>query len=302
VLKRLTNQHVKSTKGKTMSQQKLLAATVAAVLSLPGLALAQAASAPKSPHSFTANVGLFSQYIFRGLTQTNGDPAIQGGFDYAYDLGGPSLYLGTWASNVSWLKDGGQYTSSSLENDWYAGIKGPIGSSDFSYDAGFLYYWYPGDVVPGVGEKGDTQELYGALGWKWLTAKFSYSVSSKTFAVRDSSGTWYLDLTANYPVGETGVNLIAHWGRQKFRGTDPRNVVLGGRILSNDEQYSYDDWKLGVTYDLGKASDVLKGVTLGGFYTSSDGSVQGYGSVAEGGVYPKNLSDGTFTVFLQKTF
>jgi uncharacterized protein (TIGR02001 family) len=283
-----------------MLKKILVAAAATTALGLPAAASAQAA--PQSPHSFTANVGLFSQYIFRGLRQTNGDPAIQGGFDYAYDMGGPSLYLGTWASNISWLKDGGQYTSSSLENDWYAGIKGPIGKSDFTYDVGFLYYWYPGDVVPNVGEKGDTKELYGALGWKWLTAKFSYSVGSETFAVRDSSGTWYFDLTANYPVGETGVNLIAHWGRQDFRGTDPRNVVVGGRILSNDEQYSYDDWKLGITYDLGKASGVLKGVTIGGFYTSSNGSAQGYGSVAEGGVFPRNISDGTFTAFVQKAF
>jgi len=286
-------------------KKTLLAGTVVAALSLPGFALAQSApadAAPKSPHSFTANVGLFSQYIFRGLTQTNRDPAVQGGFDYAYDLGGPSLYVGTWASNISWLHDGGQYSSSSLENDWYAGIRGPIGKSDFAYDVGFLYYYYPGTVIPTVGEKGDTQELYGLIGWKWLTAKLNYSVSNKTFAVRDSSGTYYLDITANYPVGDTGLNLIAHWGRQKYSGTDPRNVVVSGRILSNDEQYTYDDWKLGATYDMGKVSDVLKSVTLGGYYTSSNGSNSGYGSFAQGGVYPRNLTDGTFTVFLQKTF
>src|SRR3974377_551096 len=106
-----------------MFKKELMAGAVIATLSVPGLAFAQAAPADAkhaeatSPHSFTANVGLFSQYIFRGLTQTNRDPAIQGGFDYAYDIGGPSLYAGTWASNISWLHDGGQYTSSSLEND-----------------------------------------------------------------------------------------------------------------------------------------------------------------------------------------
>jgi uncharacterized protein (TIGR02001 family) len=288
-------------------KKMLLLGTALAALSLPGLALAQSApadSAPKSPHSFTANVGLFSQYIFRGLTQTNRDPAVQGGFDYAYDTGlGPSLYVGTWASNISWLHDGGQYTSSSLENDWYLGVRGPIGKSDFAYDVGFLYYYYPGDVVPGVGEKGDTQELYGLVGWKWLTAKLSYSVSNKTFAVRDSSGTYYLDISANYPVGDTGVNLIAHWGDQKYRGTDPRNPIVGGAQLSNDALDSYKDWKLGATYDLGKASDVLKSVTLGGYYTKATGiNNLAYGSVSQGGPFPRNLGDGTFTVFLQKTF
>jgi uncharacterized protein (TIGR02001 family) len=285
-------------------KKTLLVGTAVAVLSLPGFASAQSApaDAPKSPHSLTANVGLFSQYIFRGLTQTNRDPAVQGGFDYAYDLGGPSLYLGTWASNISWLHDGGQYSSSSLENDWYFGIKGPIGKSDFAYDVGFLYYYYPGNVIATTGEKGDTQELYGLIGWKWLTAKLNYSVSNKTFAVRDSSGTYYLDITANYPVGDSGVNLIAHWGRQKFTGTDPRNTVVGGRRLSNDEQYTYDDWKIGLTYDLSKASEVMKSVTVGGYYTKSNGSDYGYGTVAQGGVYPRNLGDGTFTAFIQKTF
>ena len=250
-------------------KKTLLAGTAIAALSLPALALAQATpAAPTSPHTFTANVGLFSQYIFRGLTQTNRDPAIQGGFDYAYDTGaGPSLYLGTWNSNISWLHDGGQYTSSSLESDWYAGIRGPIGKSDFTYDVGFLYYWYPGNVVPGVGEKGDTQEIYGALGWKWLTAKLSYSISNKTFAVRDSSGTYYLDITANYPVADSGVNLIAHWGRQKYSGTDPRNI-FNGRLLSNDEVYSYDDLKLGLTYDLSKASTPARTAATSGMAAS----------------------------------
>ena len=290
-----------------MFKKGLMAGAVIATLSVPGLVFAQAAPADakpaeaKSPHSFTANVGLFSQYIFRGLTQTNRDPAVQGGFDYAYDMGGPSLYVGTWASNISWLHDGGQYSSSSLENDWYAGVRGPIGKSDFTYDAGFLYYYYPGTVVPG-GEKGDTQELYGALGWKWLTAKFSYGVGNKTFAVRDSSGTWYLDISANYPVGDTGLNLIAHWGDQKYRGTDPRNPVVNGVLQSNDAIDSYQDWKLGVTYDMGKASEVLKGVTIGGYYTKANVENLGYGSVSQGGVYPRNLGDGTFTAFLSKSF
>ena len=91
-------------------------------------------------------------------------------------------------------------------------------------------------------------------------------------------------------------------GDQKYRGTDPRNPVVGGAQLSNDAVDSYKDWKLGATYDLGKASDVLKSVTLGGYYTKANVNVLGYGSISQGGVYPRNLGDGTFTVFLQKTF
>jgi uncharacterized protein (TIGR02001 family) len=198
-----------------MIRKTVIAGALAAAFA-PGLALAQApAPAPASPHTLTGNVGLYSQYIFRGLTQTDRDPALQGGFDYSHSSG---LYLGTWGSNISWLRDFGSYSGGgSLELDFYGGFKGNIGKSDFTYDVGALYYWYPGDVAPGF-VKADTLELYGALGWKWLSVKYSHSVKNKTFGVPDSRGTYYLDFTANVPLGGTGLTAIAHWGKQKFDG------------------------------------------------------------------------------------
>jgi len=293
-------------KGFIMLKKAIKAGAFAAALALPGFAFAQAAPAPAaeeaSPHTFTANVGLFSQYIFRGLSQTNARPAIQGGFDYAYNFGPAADYVGSWNSNVSWLTDGGQYTSSSLESDLYVGVKGNFGKSDFTWDVGFLQYFYPGNVnTLANGAKGDTSEVYGALGWKWLTFKASYVVSNKAFAVLDAQGTYYLDLSAAYPVGETGLTLIGHYGRQKYDGTDYRTAALG----SNDSIYTYDDYKLGVTYDLGKLSKVLNAVTVGAYYTNTS-SANGLGYNGRGdapaGPYPKAISDGTGVVFLQKTF
>jgi uncharacterized protein (TIGR02001 family) len=258
------------------------------------------AAEPTPEHNITGNIGLFSQYIFRGLTQTNREPALQGGFDYAHAPTG--LYAGTWASNISWLRDGGAYRAGgSLEWDFYGGWKPTFG--DFTFDLGTLYYWYPGDAAfsaPGApgNPKADTWEVYAGVGWKWLTAKFSYSLRDKTFAVLDSKGTWYLDLSANVPLGDfykplTGVTLIAHWGKQKYSGTDPRTAALG----SNDAIYSYDDWKLGLSYAL------PKDFTIGAFYTDTSGANRfGYGSVSEGGVFPRNIAKGTGTIFLQKTF
>jgi uncharacterized protein (TIGR02001 family) len=251
---------------------------------------------PTPEHNITGNIGLFSQYIFRGLTQTDGKPALQGGFEYAHTP--TSLYAGTWASNISWLKDGvpPAYTrGGSLEWDFYGGWKPTFG--DFTLDIGTLYYWYPGDQAPGF-PKADTWEVYLGGGWKWLTAKFSYSLKDKTFAVLDSKGTWYLDLSANVPLGDffkplTGVTLIAHWGKQKYDGTDPRNI--GG--ASNDALYSYEDWKLGVSYAL------PKDFTIGAFYTDTSGANRlGYGSFGEGGPYPRNIARSTGTIFIQKTF
>jgi uncharacterized protein (TIGR02001 family) len=259
-----------------------------------------AAAEPTPEHTLTGNIGLFSQYIFRGLTQTDRDPALQGGFDYAHSSG---FYAGTWASNISWLRDGGAYRSGgSLEWDFYAGWKPTFG--DFTFDLGTLYYWYPGDAAltpPGAAAsnpKADTWEVYAGAGWKWLSAKFSYSIMNKTFAVRDSSGTWYLDLTATVPLGDfvkplTGLTLIAHWGKQDYSGTDPRTAALG----SNDRLYSYEDWKIGLSYAL------PQNFTVGAFYTDTSGANPlGYGSVSQGGVFPRNIANGTGTVFIQKTF
>ncbi len=83
-----------------MKKQTLLAAALVGALA-PAVSSAEEA---KSPYTFTGNVGLFSQYIFRGLTQTNREPAVQGGFDFSHESG---FYLGNWNSNISWLTDSG---------------------------------------------------------------------------------------------------------------------------------------------------------------------------------------------------
>ncbi len=253
-------------------KKHLLAAAVLSTLAAPAAVLAE-----ESPHTLTGNVGIYSQYIFRGLTQTAEKPALQGGFDYAHASG---FYAGTWASSISWLKDFGAYSTSQLEWDFYGGYKGNFGKSDFTYDVGFLYYYYPGSVTPGF-TNADTKEIYGALGYKWLSAKYSYSIDD-TFGVANSDGSWYLDLGANVPLGDTGLSLIAHWGKQKYRGS------VGG--VSNDVA-SYEDWKLGVSYAL------PKDFTIGAYYTDTNANRPFYTDA--NGQY---LGDGQFTVFLQKTF
>ena len=272
---------------------------------------ALAADAPASPHTLTANVGLYSQYVFRGLTQTNEDPAIQGGFDYSHTSG---FYLGTWASNISWLKENattptgvsGTYRSGgSLEWDFYGGFKGTVG--DFGYDVGLLYYYYPGDVLPGFNEA-DTLEAYIAGSWKWFTIKYSHSITDETFGVGDSSGTSYLDFSASFPLGDTGLTLGAHYGIQDYSGRDPINSPG----VSNDDLYSYDDYKVSLTYDLGKASKTFTGMTVGVAYSDTNSAnTCGYGAfnqvgTANGsacnGIFPKNIADSQTTVWISKTF
>ena len=85
--------------------------------------LAMAAEKPVSPHSLSGNISLTSDYVFRGVSQTQNGPAIQGGIDYAHASG---FYAGTWASNVDWVSLGFK-NNSSMEIDLYGGYKGSLG-------------------------------------------------------------------------------------------------------------------------------------------------------------------------------
>lgn len=224
---------------------------LAGLVTVPGLA-----SAEDSPHSFSGNVTLTSNYIFRGISQTGGDPAIQGGLDYSHSSG---FYAGTWASNVGWIEDFQGYKNGNMEIDLYGGYNGSIGD-DVKYGVGYIKYLYPGDKAATV-TTADTDEIYASLGWKWFTVKYSYYISDTVFGfgkpgnTNDADGSDYWDISASYPIGETGLTAGAHWGTFKFDGN-------GGQ--------DYDDWKLSLTYDMGKASKVMEGVTVGIAFTDTN--------------------------------
>lgn len=267
-----------------MRKSLFLLATIGAIGSQAVYAEAVKSAAAEAPrYTIAYNVGLYSQYIFRGLTQTANKPAIQGGVDFTHSTG---FYAGAWGSNISWLEDAKQggagfgYDNSSLELDIYGGYRAAI--KDVSYDIGLLQYVYPGSPAAGAA-RAETTEVYGSLAYKWVTAKLSVAVSDKVFANRDAVGTYYADVTANYPVTDT-ITLTAHVGRQEYRGS-PSGV-------SND-LYSYTDWKLGAS----KAFD--NGLVVGAYYTDTNGKLAGYGPAAYAG---GNIADAQGTVFVQKTF
>ena len=213
----------------------LVSLAVAGTLSLSALPVIAA----DSPHTFTGNVGLATEYLYRGIAQTRGKPALQGGFDYAHASG---FYAGAWGSNISWISDAVQGASANLEVDIYGGYKGSVG--DWGYDVGVLTYNYPGTGKIRVGTqelKQDTTEIYGALSWKWLTLKYSHSTSAlfgwaKTGSLTNkTNGSGYLELNASYDLGN-GWGVNGHAGHQKVKGNGPA---------------SYTDYKLGVTKDMG---------------------------------------------------
>jgi uncharacterized protein (TIGR02001 family) len=235
----------------------LLATTISA-----GTAL----GADTPEHSFTGNEGLYSQYIFRGLTQTDKRPAVQAGLDYAHASG---FYAGLWGSNVSWISDFSPGVSASLELDTYLGYKTTFGE-DWTLDAGYLRYNYPGNYHGAT--KADTDELYVAGSWKWITLKYSYSLGD-TFGVLNARGTGYLDLTAAIPL-PADFTLTLHGGRQAYKGTS--------NGLQNDN-LSYDDWKGEISWAF------AKDWSLGGGYTKTNADPAYYTPVGTGRFIGGNL-------------
>jgi len=269
-----------------MNKKLISLAVMGALSALSGAALAEeaapapaaapaAAAEPASPHAVSYNIGLFSQYIWRGMTQTDENVALQGGVDYAHSSG---FYAGAWASNVSWTTDLGYMDSGSLEVDLYAGFANTFGDTSFGYNVGVLQYLYPGTGKDGVPET-DATEIYGALSYKWANAKYSYVVSDEAWGTGDARGTGYLEANADIPVGETGFTVNLHVGTFMFDGE------YGG--VDNDN-YDYTDWKAGVT----KAW--ANGVKVGGYYTDNNADKDYWAS--------QEQRDGQFTVFVQKVF
>jgi len=261
----------------------ILATLLTSAFALPAVAQTAAPAAPEAapaaPASpFTGNVALATEYIYRGIAQTNRKPAVQGGFDYAHSSG---AYAGVWASNISWLSDSNSRVSAPIEMDVYGGFKNSFGGGDFNYDVGVLTYNYPGTYPSGFA-KPDTTEVYGGLGWKWLSAKYSYVVSKNIFGFTGTSGqntrgSDYLELNATYDLGE-GWGVLGHVGHQKIK---------------NLSDASYTDYKVGVTKDVGFG-------VVGLSYWDTD--AKGDAGQIYRNTYNKDLGKGTALLSFSKTF
>lgn len=228
-----------------MLKNTLIAGAIAAAMSMSGAVVAADAepAAPASPVTF--NVGLVTDYLFRGISQTHGKPAIQAGVDYLHSSG---FYLGAWASSITWVKD--YLGSGRVEIDVYGGIKNSFAGGDWNYDVGFIAYNYPGkgSEIPTILANPNTQEVYAAIGYKFVTAKYSYATSSHFVGWfggpalnQNTKGSGYLELNANYDMGD-GWTLIGHVGHQEVKGSVSTAALNSA---------SYTDWKLGVSKDVG---------------------------------------------------
>lgn len=171
--------------------------------------------APEPDYTLAYNVGVVTDYRFRGLSQTSLKPALQLGADFAHKSG---LYLGAFGSNVSWVKDFNLATQGSYEIDLYGGFKGSI-TSDIGFDVGLISYIYPGNTSGKAGtpsgggySNANTNEIYGGLSYSMFTFKYSRSLGDFLGNLR-SGGSQYFDLSANFDLGN-GFTLTPHIGRQ----------------------------------------------------------------------------------------
>ena len=215
-------------------------------------------------------MAVLTEYQFRGISQSNEDPAIQVGIDYGHASG---LYVGFWASSVEFNSGSGNETQ--LETNFYTGYAGSAGV--FDYDIGFLYYYYPeeDDDEPGTGAgEQDLWEVYGSLGTTFdmayepsVTAGFAYSP--------DYYGS---DGDSIYVYGEFGLSLggISPYATVGYLDVDGDKTNPAG--------YDYVYYTVGASYDIGHFTldlhwfDAEEGADAGGSGSARDGVVFGISS------------------------
>ena len=230
---------------------KLKSKILLSLLATSSAAFAQ--TAPAAPESTIAyNIGVVSQYRYRGLAQTKGQGAMQGGIDYSNANG---LYAGAWASQIQWIRDASQSSvtyKGGSELDLYGGYK--FESNGLTYDVGFLAYQYVGNNLNTVVTSGsnntqyanaNTNEVYGSVTSGPYTLKYSYAIST-LFGYVGSKGSGYIDATANYDLGN-GITLSPHIGHQTVKGTSAAYYPGG---------LSYTDYSVTTSKDLGNGLSV----------------------------------------------
>lgn len=202
---------------------------------MPAVALAAlaVASMQTARAEVSSTVTLASEYDFRGITQTAGDPALQASLDFSTESG---FYAGAWASNV----DFGDGTDADVEIDGLVGFRGSF-SEDLSYDVGGTYYYFMGD-------KDDVPfgELYAGLGYKAFSGKLWYSPDFSNFG----ESAYYVEGNLSFELPQDFA-LTVHAG---WSDGDYWDATNGG---------GYMDYSVGISKSIGNFAVGLKFVDGG---------------------------------------
>jgi uncharacterized protein (TIGR02001 family) len=195
------------------------------------LALMMAVGFASAQAQVTGNLGLTSDYRFRGISQSQNAPAVQGGIDYAHSSG---FYVGNWNSSVS----SQMYTQGSgVESDLYAGWKKDI-YKGLTLDVGSYNYFYPRAKVAGTGSNFDTYEGFVGLGYGPVAVKYNRTIGNGYFGTANAQGTQYYQADIAYPLTALGLSkasFLAHAGHTN---------------VANSNTLDYSDYNVGLGYDL----------------------------------------------------
>jgi uncharacterized protein (TIGR02001 family) len=195
----------------------------------------------------SGNLGLTSDYRFRGISQSQNAPAVQGGLDYAHSSG---FYVGNWNSSVS----SNMYTNGSgVESDLYAGYKKDI-YKGITIDVGTYNYFYPRATVAGTGSNFDTYEGFAGVGYGPVSVKYSRTLGNGYFGTTNAQGTTYTQADVNYPIPGSKISLLAHAGKTN---------------VANQSTGDYTDYNFGLGYNLSGFDLAAKYYTNTGLSTAA---------------------------------
>jgi uncharacterized protein (TIGR02001 family) len=177
----------------------------------------------------SGNLGLTNDYRFRGISQSQNAPAVQGGIDYNHKSG---FYIGNWNSSVS---SSVYANGSGVESDVYAGWKKEI-VKGVTLDVGSYNYFYPrATTTAATGSNFDTQEGFAGLGFGPVSVKYSRTLGNGYFGTANAKGTQYYEANVAYPIAGSKISLLAHAGKTN---------------VANNSSLDYADYNVGVGYNL----------------------------------------------------
>lgn len=194
------------------------------VLVLSGVTVAQ-----EGPE-FSSNVALTTDYVFRGLSQTDRGPAVQGGFDISHS----GFYGGVWASSVDFGDD------TTMEIDFYGGYTHDMGAA--TVDVGVIYYAYPDSPELATGSQ-EFAEIYAGVSGTVAGADVGISIAYSPEFYGETGEATYIQTSLDYPLME---NLSASFSYGISDFSDG--------MLNRD----YQDIALGVTANVGPADWTLQ--------------------------------------------
>jgi len=183
---------------------------------------------PAMAEGVSGNLTFTTDYVFRGVSQTDEAAAIQGGFDYEH---GNGLHAGVWGSNVDFndTRDG------SMELDIYAGFGNEVGA--FSYDVGGIYYMYPGAESE---LDYDFWEAYVSAGYDFDAFAVSASINYSPEFFGDTGDAVYYAAGVDVPLPHVSL-IIFSWGNKKHDESFCKTTNL-------KKTTNVDDWTGGIQY------------------------------------------------------